>query len=397
MHQLQLSRDNYPGIILPGEEISANSMETRSRRPALQVQRTVTALRKMAMEHGPGAKLPTADSLCLQLHVSRTTLNEVLNILELQNVLYRRQGSGIFVSPHLHRKSICILLSSYLFLSSNTSPFWGMLWGYFAEEAQRRSHYKDEYCSFHQVISLTPEERTLPEDVARMIATGQIHGVLAVGTSVNINDWIVSQRVPCVVYAGYTNSGCIVTWPIESQVHRAISQLVAQGCRRIGLWTGVQLDENNQPVSSMHPDILNCFTDILASFDCAYEPQFARSWYPLTPRESTPIPTMQDQGYQIAMDVFQQKTENRPDGVFILDETLAVGALTALHRLGIRIGKDIHIVSHATRGSQTLYSFRDEIQVVELDPVQLVRTMFDVLDQLMANQTPPAHITRLPV
>jgi len=51
-------------------------------------------------ELAAGARLPSEPELAAELQVSRATLREALRTMELQGLLWRRQGSGTFVAEH---------------------------------------------------------------------------------------------------------------------------------------------------------------------------------------------------------------------------------------------------------------------------------------------------------
>src|SRR5690348_7549022 len=96
------------------------------------------ALRDLAYAKGPDTKLPTVRELCTSFNTSQATVVGALDELELQNVLYRRPGNGIFVSPKLYCKNISVLINAAHVDKEGVSPFWGILWGKLVKEGQRR-------------------------------------------------------------------------------------------------------------------------------------------------------------------------------------------------------------------------------------------------------------------
>ena len=61
--------------------------------------RLYDVLKRMIAETAPGDRLPAEPALAKQLHVSRTTLREALRTFETQGIIFRRQGSGTYVTP----------------------------------------------------------------------------------------------------------------------------------------------------------------------------------------------------------------------------------------------------------------------------------------------------------
>jgi DNA-binding LacI/PurR family transcriptional regulator len=64
------------------------------------------------------------------------------------------------------------------------------------------------------------------------------------------------------------------------------------------------------------------------------------------------------------------------------------GALVAFDELGIRVGRDLHVVTHANVGSPILFGRTKQMTVIEHDPALVAQTMFSALDTLMAGQQP---------
>ena len=358
---------------------------TRQLRSDNKAQAICDYLSELALQKGPHAKLPTIRELCEQFATSRVTLDEVLAELEAQHVVYRKQGSGIYVSPLLHRKTICILLDASQLVTLGASPFWGMLWGLFAQEAQRRVLPKDEYHMFHMVVASDDEEHPLPEDVMAMILAGKVHGVLAM----NLNDaahlWLSKQQLPYVAFAGYGSS--MVLLEERTLAELAVAHLVEQGCRKIGLWAASDGCGGEWKPSRWHTTPY--FREALASHGVPFRPALVRDYlYPAHAFDrSTPI-SAQEQGYLLAMDVFGDPDMPKPDGVFITNDMMTDGVLAAFQALGIRIGENIKIATHANVGTMMSFNYIKGMTVIEYDPAEIVQAMFALLDTLFAGGQP---------
>ncbi|GCE16885.1 substrate-binding domain-containing protein [Dictyobacter kobayashii] len=151
--------------------------------------------------------------------------------------------------------------------------------------------------------------------------------------------------------------------------------LVQQNCKRIGIWAPTMqypyLEDNN-PVLAMR--------QVLAERKIPYYPEFTRQSY--IPPSQRPL-TLQEQGYLLAKEVFGEFNPVKPDGIFISNDMMTDGALVALEELGVSIGKDIHIVTHANAGSPILFGRTKNMTVFEFDPAYIVQAMFSLLDKLM--------------
>ena len=65
-------------------------------------QRLHEYLRNLIAAAKPGDKLPSEPQLARSLGVARATLREAMRTFETQGLLYRRQGSGTYVSHPTH-------------------------------------------------------------------------------------------------------------------------------------------------------------------------------------------------------------------------------------------------------------------------------------------------------
>src|SRR5205823_5915406 len=91
-----------------------------------------------------------------------------------------KQRQGIFVSPHIYQKSVHILFDSSTF-AAPASPFWSMLWVELEQEAQQRTTFKDESCTFHLVKPTDDPDYSIPALTDSMFQTERADGVLTVG------------------------------------------------------------------------------------------------------------------------------------------------------------------------------------------------------------------------
>lgn len=359
-------------------------------RSDIKVQELCVRLRELAFERGPGAKLPSTRTLCELLNTTPSTLNDALKELEVQNVIYSKLRSGIFVSPKLYRKSICTLFYADLFpAEGGASPFWGIFWSLFAREMQRRSTTRNEYYSFHFVLDHSPDSLDLPEDVVRMIEAGKIHGVLAAGMLISAFEWLNSHHIPSVTYAGLGT--CMVGSDVADQTRQAVTELVDQGCRSIGLWRvkGIPINWTSDPY-------FNSFRSTLSALGRDFSPDLMRIGGSSSTEENAH--DYQEQGYQLALQVFGNPAtpaSHRPDGIFISDDLMTSGVLQAFRELGIQAGKDVKIVSHANYGSPTLFRETRRLSLVEINPSDIVQTMFSLLDLLMAGEVPAERIVNV--
>ena len=59
----------------------------------------------------PGEAIPSEMQLAAEMNVSQGTVRKALNDLVAENLLYRRQGLGTFVSEHTERRALFLFFS----------------------------------------------------------------------------------------------------------------------------------------------------------------------------------------------------------------------------------------------------------------------------------------------
>lgn len=355
-------------------------------RPDTKAQTIRAYLSELAYQKGPHARLPTIRELCESFTTSRVTLDEVLYALEQQNVIYRKQGSGIFVSPRVFHKSICILLNTSYLSAAGASPFWGILWGTLAQEARLRAQQKHEYHHFHMILEAPDQEPVLPEDVMTMIQDGRVHAVLSIALNEPASGWLREQALPCISFGAY--SEYMVALDNKTLVDLAVQKLAEQGCRKIGLWATCRYNGSSGQVNQTDWHENPSYPAALARHQLAFRPGLIRDYIspPLVSTRSGPLPH-QEQGYLVAMDVFGDPDTSKPDGIFIADDMMTDGALAAFHALGVQVGRDVKIVTHGNTGSMMSFNHIPGLTVVEFDPREITLALFELLDVAFLEQT----------
>jgi DNA-binding LacI/PurR family transcriptional regulator len=348
-----------------------------AQRPDSRADMAYARLRQLAYAKGPDAKLPTREQICADLQFSRTTVDSALDLLERQSIIYRRQGSGIYVSPTIHRKTIVVLFASDFF-ESQMSPFWGMLWSRFARQAQARSSVKDEDFQFHLVTPQPEGEPQLPEQIVREIDAGKVDGILCVGMPATVFFWLEGRGVPNVSYAGPGK------WEVEGAVRTATEMavrcLVEDGCRAIGLWR----HEVEGDILQSEP--IGWFEAALAERGLTLDPSLVVGFRASAP--GAPRLSYQEEGHHAARRCFTDPAGRRPDGIVIQDDMLTDGAIAALEELGVCVGEDVKIAAFTNLGSPILFGHRKKLTRIEFDPSDIPATMLNILDQAMAGKGP---------
>lgn len=373
------------------------------RRPT-KLQAVSAQLADLAHELGPGAKLPTVLQLRDRLGVSLATLNSALGDLEAQNVLLRRHGVGVFVSASLLRKNIALLCDPSFYRVAGLSPFWDML----VEIGRSRARAKNEGFSLHfarpmqfHVPHLQADRKEegspLGETLLADLKAGRVDGVLGIGVQLETVVLLEGQNTPFVGFAGPAKY--VVALNGGESVRQAIRALAAQNCKKIGLWTpyGPYRPAPEDDSASNRGHEYHTFCQMLHELGLPVLEGFVHtgSDIRLCKGEWTEE-SHQMQGYRLACEVWGSTITAKPDGLFCSDDMMMRGALSAFAKLGVRVGQDVIVASHANAGSQVLLGHEDELTRIEYNPAEVVEAMFDMLETLMDGKTPTDHAVFIP-
>jgi DNA-binding LacI/PurR family transcriptional regulator len=344
-------------------------------------------LSEMARDLGPSARLPTMTELSKQLGVSMMTLNRALSELEAQGIIYRRQGSGTYVAPlrpGAGARSVGLVYDRDIF-GSGQSPFCGLL----VDEARRRAQSGDERFSLYLAI---PSRDGLPvnDDLLLAIEKKDVDGLLIVceANSPAVK-WLSEQELPVVAlsYLPVVKNRVAIDW--AALASEGVRELVARGCRDIALWLPVGVGLGRQKGERSFPE-LDAFRLALQDAELPYKTK--RVWRlddldagadaqrPDALRDST----NQEQGFLAAFETFGDAgQDDRPDGIVILDDMMTRGALVVLEQKGLELGRDVHIATHANRGSNVLRPYEEQLARLEIDPGAIAGAMFSMLEGLI--------------
>jgi len=350
-------------------------------------QKVRLELEMLANKLGPGQKLPSIRELSVTMGASISTLSGALEELEKASVISRQQGKGIFVLPPRLR-SVWLLCDSKFFASGH-SPFWDVL----VEQARVRALVHNERLSLHFTLpfedSEEDSESALHHALAREIEEGRVHGIIGVGLNRKIAHWIMDQGVAYTSFAGWAPYS--IRLHDEEIVRQGVKTLVAQGCRRLGLWQNARpvYDKNGVEIAEWR-DLTDDFQIALREHGLEMDESLAKTnaEQALLLSHSLAVESSQQQGYRSVMEVFKRDRSEWPDGIIVIEDMMTQGVLAAMSSLGIRPGVDVQIVTHANKGTTTFLGDPQGLIRIEYDPAEVVQRLFDILTALMNREIP---------
>jgi DNA-binding LacI/PurR family transcriptional regulator len=321
--------------------------------------------------------MPTIQQLCEMLGVSIVTLNRSLSELEAQNIIQRKHGVGIFVSPRIGQRTVALVYDRDIF-AAGASPFCGML----VEAARARASSSNEKFSFYLAM---PSKEGFPvhDDLVEDLRAARVDGVLFVGEgNPAAAQYLERQDVPLVAlsYTPLTTHRVCIDWSESARL--GVEALAQQGCSRIALWIPIGNGLGRAAGANSFPE-LDAFRSALKTNGKDFFPELVwRDDMLHADNIESTLGTNQEQGFRAAHEVFNGK-EMAPDGLVILDDMMARGALVTLQQLGLQVGSDVKIATHLNKGSDVLSPFEESVTIIEVDPQEIVDTLFGMLQTLM--------------
>ncbi|HEY3330917.1 MAG TPA: GntR family transcriptional regulator [Capsulimonadaceae bacterium] len=339
-------------------------------------------LRELALSRGANAQLPTIDEMCVSYETSRATINDALGALEALNIVDRRRGKGIFVSPKLFQRRIALVFGDQFVVARHTSPFWDTLWANLIEEADKRLKTHDETISIHGVRTSDGILQPLDDNLARQLETRQIDVVVSVGLDRQSWLWIRGHDIPVVSFAG--EGTYFVTIDSAKLVTMCMDKLLDAGCKSIRLWRALPANSAviNDDAHLLNVEVVQAYRDALERRNIPFDP--AMVWVPQGERASSEG-QLQQQGEALVDRLIAGGYAASTDGIVILDDVMASGAYKKMLRAGI--ARYIRVASHANRGTSVLYAYQEDIDRVFFDPEEIARAMFSLVDQVLADGT----------
>lgn len=290
-------------------------------------------------------------------------------------------------------QSFAILLEKDVFDPHSITPFWSILWSWLKTIAQEREEAGLGEFRFYLNSSFADESPTLPPAVVEMVERGELAGALGVGQHYSVAHWLMGKNVPFAAYAGF--APLRVGMDLQEYPRLAIAELARQGCKKVAVWAPCV---PGAPLSPQHsPEQLAFLRSLFARYELEFDEAMLLPDADMASRFQFAGGTLQAQGYRIAIEAFSNPNRQRPDGVFSMDDLLTNGVLLALSRMHLIPGVDLKMATLSTTGSPSLYGRQSELILIELDPQDVARALFALLDRGLEPDPPEdAEIRLLP-
>lgn len=323
----------------------------------------------------PHARLPSIRALMTKFDISQATVTSALNRLEGQGVLYRRQGSGIFVSPDRSTRPILVLANSDIVQSP--SGFWEVLLRNIrlryadAPERIELRYTNSGVFSSHQ---LEPG-RQISDGLLENLRAGAFSGLYLICVSVGLMKLIRECDIPHVGFACPARYDIHMAWLEACQM--GVGALAKLGCKRIAQY------------NPSHAATREVFLAALRTHQISERP-VSREEACGAPDTPFGFHTLVQNGFRSAMLAFgpDSNPSNRPDGVISLDDMFTQGYLMGLQVSGVELGGDVQVATQTNYESPSLLAWQDRIVRMEFRVAEIAETMHAALEALIQKQEP---------
>lgn len=304
---------------------------------ASMTEQVVSGLRR-AIQSGAyrvGAKLPSLADMAKQLGVSLIVVRRAVAKLTEEGVLNPRQGYGVVVADP---KMPC-WNGTVLFVTGEHKAIY---FTHFIIEELRRQLLSRGFLLTHVVITRDGKGRCQMDQLERTVLQSVRLAVVYNADSA-VLDYLEENGVPCVAHASHVRNGGAPRigsfgFDIESAFAALMRQPVLGKIRR-ALVVGL-------PNETLFESAVSVFRD--AGIACLT--------HVVTPLRDLPRP---ESVQRAVMEDFLSKNgplgKAKPDLLFLADDYVASGALTAMLARGVRVPEDVRVVSFANTGLGPVY------------------------------------------
>lgn len=324
----------------------------------------------VAGQFAPGQRLPTFQEIESSFSVSRSVSQAAIERLKKDGFVDPSTRQGLYVAPnppHLRRYGIA-------FPVIHGDPAWSR----FDEVFVRESRLLQQAGSNHEfdVFAGTADHRESAKAMGRMrreVLSDRLAGlILTPGTFELANQapFSATELPKVFVYQRASEKGPIVSGDGESVIDRSLHYLAQQGCRRVAV---IRVEGAYSTINPAH----------FEKQGLVCRPQWLQA---IGRGDTTVLSTL----IPLLMDY---PPDQRPDGLFVLEDNLLGHVASAVVSMGMRIGHDLQIVAHANWPLRTPSVF--PIRRIGFHVGHMLARCIDAIDMQRRGEAPP-DVQRVP-
>lgn len=295
-----------------------------------------------------GERLPPERTLAQMCGVSRSTVRQALDALVAEGLIDKHTGRGIFVtSPPVPKVVGCVMPTI------DARYHWGTVLSQ-AIVSEARAH------GWEPVTYLLASDQDR-DRLARDLRRGRLHGILSMFAQQD-----PSRLVPQVTANLTDEDEYQVYIDYYSMIHQAVSYLIEQGRKRIGM----AAYDSESPATR---EGMRAFREVLEAHGL-----------PLREEWITQEGGLEEQGEAAVRQIWGE--EERPDGLVFMDDWQGLGGTQTLVELGVGVPDEVMVVTHMNRGYRPPYPV--PVVGVQVDPHGIAREMVALLRGLERGDRP---------
>ena len=350
---------------------------------ASRKRRLVTErIRTLAQGWPAGTRLPTVRELCAKHGLASATMVRLLRQLEHEQVLTCRAGAGLYAGVATGRKTVGIVIGENIFAPDH-SPYWTLL----LHAAFRVAGERGLRCFSYMDVRETTMDWMKHAQLEHDIASGALDGIMVVvKPEASTLAWLRGGPLPVVELNG-VGDVWRVCQDIAGTIEDAVELLADAGCKRVGLLAKI-INPDSKP-----------FTRALKLRGLRADPRLLWGY----DQWATRIPHTSLEDFATGLVTARWETlglvDARPDGIVIMDDTMARGAVRGFEARGVVVGRDVRIAALGTKHSPVLadQALRSDsgqagkLILLLIDTEETVRMGYEMLEQLMAGKRPESR------
>lgn len=331
------------------------------------------------MVHGrkAGERLNNDRELATRFGVSNVTIRAAMMELVRDGLVVRRDRSGTYVADISQRQHVAIVVSQEI-LRSQRMPFHNRATMSIMSELNRIDQAYKLYMipiSGEDLVGVEwpHQDQVEQSGLTASIERNEIRGLVCVGIG-NSNGWIDQLRLrdaPVVALSGDPTNRHRFRFRIDDYIRYAVRYLANFGRKKIaylGWWQPQRRNEGHADPS------LSAFRDELTKCGLSFHEEWVNNLV---------NPNIASAGWLAFRDLWISRPDEKPDALICMDDLIFASASSAMLAAGIRVPRELQIVTHWNKGSGLLCPY--PVARFEYDAGQVGPLVCELLAECLEN------------
>jgi len=299
---------------------------------AHQIRDTMREL-LLSGKFAPGDRIPSLRNLAAAWGTNPSTVDAALAVLEKEGLLVRHHGKGTFVQKR-NEKLTCVGVYSR---TTNDAPFAHAVREMVKQELHSAGIEMDVW------VDSRPIDRhdTPWEPLVKAAEQRRIQAFIGVETDIPLLKWQQRLSVPSAFLGGLPSLPNCVNVDPKQMVEISLRELARQGCRSVGVIAPVMdADRFAHPDGSHNAWLgaLEHFTTVAVELGLVMK----NEWMRLLAHHEPGVKGQERFGYEEFLNLWSQP--EKPEGLLILNDVSARGALMAMCEKHVRVPEELKLV-----------------------------------------------------